>query len=66
MWTDGVTGLSEKPAADEHLVFGNLMDIDVEYQSDFHITDQTPTNERRVVVVVARFERSSVRDVWSV
>jgi hypothetical protein len=66
IWADSVTGLTEKTAEDERIVFGNLMDIDPEHQSDFDVTARTPTNNRRVVVVVARFERLSVRDVRSV
>jgi hypothetical protein len=66
VWADSVTGLSEKTAHDEHVVFGVLMDIDVVLQDQFEVTAKTPARSRRVVVAVARFPRRWVQDVETV
>lgn len=62
VWADAVTGLSEKTIHHEEIVFGVLMEIDVNRQSEFEVA----APGRRVEVVVARFPRHSVRDVRSV
>jgi len=66
VWADSVTGLSEKTAHDEYLVFGVLMDIDVDLQGQFEVTARPPVPGRRVEVAVARFPRSCVRDVVTI
>ena len=66
VWADSVTGLSEKTAHDEYLVFEALMDIDVDLQEQFEVTARPRVPGRRVVVAVARFPRSCVRDVVTV
>ena len=63
VWADAVTGLTEKTAQDEHIVFGVLIDIDVDLQSQFEVTARTPARNRRVEVAVARFPRGCVQDV---
>jgi hypothetical protein len=66
VWADAVTGLSEKTAHHEHLVFGVLMDIDADLQDQFEVTARSPARSRRVEVTVARFPRSCVQDVVTV
>jgi len=66
VWADSVTGQSEKTAHDEYLVFGVLMDIDVDLQEQFEVTARPRFPGRRVEVAVARFPRSCVRDVVTV
>ena len=66
VWADAVTGLTEKTAHHEHVVFEVLMDVDVDLQDQFEITARTPTGSRRVGVAVARFPRSCVQDVETV
>jgi hypothetical protein len=66
VWADAVTGLTEQTAHDEHIVFGVLMDIDVELQDQFEVTARAPAGSRRVEVAVARFPRACVRDVETV
>jgi hypothetical protein len=64
IWADAVTGLSG-PEDTRDYTFGVLMDIDPGLQDQFDVTARTPSNPRRVEVCVARFPRSSVRDVRS-
>ena len=66
VWADSVTGLSEKTARDEYLVFGVLMEIDVDRQGQFEVTARPRVPGRRVEVAVARFPRGCVRDVVTV
>jgi hypothetical protein len=66
VWADAVTGISEKTAHDEDIVFGVLMDIDVDRQGEFEVTARGVRPSRRVEVAVARFPRPSVREVRSV
>lgn len=66
VWADAVTGLSDKTIHDEEIVFGVLMDVDVDRQSEFEVTAQGRPPGRRVEVAVARFPRRSVREVRSV
>lgn len=66
VWADAVTGLSDKTLQDEEIVFGVLMDIDVDRQSEFDVTARGVKPGRRVEVAVARFPRRSVRMVRSV
>jgi hypothetical protein len=67
VWADAVTGLSEKTAHHEHVVFGVLMDVDVDLQDQFEVTARSAVGtNRRVEVAVARFPRGSVQDVRSV
>jgi hypothetical protein len=66
MWADSVSGLTEKTAHDEHVVFHVLMDIDVALQDQFEVTATAPADNRRVLVAVARFPRGCVQDVESV
>jgi hypothetical protein len=66
VWADAVTGLTEKTAHHEHVVFGVLMDIDVDLQDQFEVTARTPARSRRVMVAVARFPRGCVHDVETV
>lgn len=66
VWADAVTGISEKTAADDEIVFGVLMDIDPDRQDEFEITAKTAPASRRVEVAVARFPRPSVRGVRTV
>jgi hypothetical protein len=63
VWADTVAGLIEKTAHSEHVVFGVLMDIDVDLQEQFEVTASAPARSRRVEVAVARFPRSCVQDV---
>jgi hypothetical protein len=63
VWADTVAGLTEKTAHYEHVVFGVLMDIDVDLQERFEVTASAPARSRRVEVAVARFPRSCVQDV---
>jgi hypothetical protein len=63
VWADAVTGLTEKTADQEHIVFGILIDIDVDRQDRFEVTARAPARSRRVEVAVARFPRSCVQDV---
>lgn len=66
VWADAVTGLTEKTAHHEHVVFGVLMDIDADLQDQFEVTARAPARSRRVEVAVARFPRSCVQDVETV
>jgi hypothetical protein len=66
VWADAVTGLTEKTAHYEHIVFGVLMDIDVDLQGQFEVTARAPARSRRVEVAVARFPRDCVQDVETV
>jgi len=66
VWADAVTGLTEKTSHHEHVVFGALMDIDVDLQDQFDVTARAPARSRRVEVAVARFPRSCVQDVGTV
>jgi hypothetical protein len=66
VWADAVTGLTEKTAHHEHIVFGVLMDIDVDLQDGFEVTARGLVPGRRVEVAVARFPRSCVQDVVTV
>jgi hypothetical protein len=66
VWADAVTGLSEKTAHHEHVMFVVLMDIDVDLQDQFEVTARAPVRSRRVEVAVARFPRSCVLDVVTV
>jgi hypothetical protein len=66
VWADAVTGLSEKTSHQEHIVFGVLMDIDVDLQDQFEVTARAPVRSRRVEVAVARFPRGCVQDVVTV
>ncbi len=66
VWADAVTGLAEKAADDEHIVFGVLMDIDADVQDGFEVTARGLVPGRRVEVAVARFPRSCVQDVVTV
>jgi hypothetical protein len=42
VWADAVTGLTEKTAHHEHVVFRVMMDIDSDFQSQFEVTARTP------------------------
>jgi hypothetical protein len=66
VWADTVTGLTEKTAHHEHIVFGILMDVDLDLQSQFEVTARGLVPGRRVEVAVARFPRSCVQDVVTV
>jgi hypothetical protein len=66
VWADAVTGLTERTAHDEHVVFGVLMDIDSDLQSQFEVTARTPARSRRVEVAVARFPRGCVQGVETI
>ena len=66
VWADAVTGLTEKTADREHIVFGVLMDIDADLQDGFEVTARGLVPGRRVEVAVARFPRSCVQDVVTV
>ena len=66
VWADAVTGLTEKTAHQEHIVFGVLMDIDADLQDQFEVTARAPARSRRVEVAVARFPRSCVQEVETV
>jgi len=63
VWADAVSGLTEQTAEQKHIIFGVLMDIDVELQQDFEVTARAPARPRRVEVAVARFPRDCVQDV---
>jgi hypothetical protein len=65
IWADAVTGISDKTAKDPDIVFGALMDIDIDQQDGFDVTARGTAPGRRVEVAVARFPRASVRDVRS-
>ncbi len=64
IWADGVEGLSGPEGVRDYL-FSNLIDVPVDEQEAFDVTARTPANPQRVVVTVARFPRSAVRDVES-
>jgi hypothetical protein len=66
VWADSVTGLTEKTAHHEYIVFGILVDLDVDLQSQYEITARGVTPGRRVEVAVARFPRNCVQDVVTV
>lgn len=66
VWADAVTGLSEKTAHHEHVVFGVLLDVNPDLQDQFEVTARAPARSRRVEVAVARFPRSCVQDVGTV
>jgi hypothetical protein len=66
VWADAVTGLTEKTAHHEHVVFGVLMDIDVDLQDQFEVTARGLVPGRRVEVAVARFPRSCLQDVETI
>jgi hypothetical protein len=65
IWADGVEGLDDTTAGPEHIVFSVLMDVDVFLQTEFERTGRTKPPGRRVVVAVARFPRSTVKEVRS-
>jgi hypothetical protein len=65
VWAHSVTGLTEKTAHHQHIVFGVLMDIAVGLQDQFEVTARTVKPGPRVEVAVARFPRECVRDVVS-
>jgi len=62
VWADAVTGIAGTED-DRDYEFGCLMDIDPELQVEFEVSARTPSNPRRVEVVVARFPRAAVRCV---
>lgn len=64
VWADTMTGLSG-PEDQRDYEFGVLMDIEPALQVEFDVTARTPSNPSRVEVCVARFPRSSVKDVHS-
>lgn len=64
VWADAVAGLAG-PDDQRDYSFGCLMDIDPALQSKFEVTARTPSNPRRVEVLVARFPRATVRDIQS-
>lgn len=66
VWADAVTGLTEKTAHHEHIVFGVLMDMDVDLQDGFEVTARGAAPSRRVEVAVARFPRGCVQHVVTV
>jgi len=66
VWADAVTGLTEKTAHHEQIVFGVLMDIDLELQDQFEVTARAPASSRRVEVAVVRFPRDCVQSVETV
>lgn len=66
VWADAVTGLNEKTAHHEHIVFGVLMDIDLDLQDQYEVTARAPVRSRRVEVAVTRFPRRSVQNVETV
>jgi len=66
VWADAVTGLTEKTAHDEDIVFGVLMDIDPDIQDQFEVTARALVRSRHVEVAVARFPRGCVQDVVTV
>ncbi len=63
VWAHAVTGLTDKTAHQEHIVFGVLTDIAVGLQ--VQVTARTVKPSPRVEVAVARFPRDCVRDVVS-
>jgi hypothetical protein len=65
IWADAVTGLTEKTAHHEHIVFGVLMDIAVGLQDQFEVTARPVKPDPRVEVAVARFPRDCVLYVVS-
>jgi hypothetical protein len=64
VYADSVTGLSG-PEDTRDYVFGSLMDVSPELQNEFEVTAGTPSDPRRVEVMVARFPRATVRNVSS-
>ena len=66
VWADTVTGLTEKTAHHEHVVFGVLMDIDADLQDQFEVTARGRARGSRVEVAVARFPRRCVQNVVTV
>lgn len=64
VWADTVTGLAG-PDDGRDFLFGCLMDIEPELQDAFEVSARTPSNPRRVEVVVARFPRNAVQDITS-
>jgi hypothetical protein len=64
VWADAVEGLAG-PEDQRDYSFGCLMDIDPALQGEFEVTARTPSNPRRVEVLVARFPRATVRDIHS-
>jgi hypothetical protein len=66
VWADAVTGWTEQTADHEHVVFGVLIELDVDRQDQFEVTARTPARSRRVEVAVARFPRGCVQGVETV
>ena len=62
VWADSATGLSG-PEDERDYLFECLMDIDPDVQSEFDVTARTPSNPKRVLVLVARFPRAAVLKV---
>jgi hypothetical protein len=62
IWAHAVAGLSDTQD-DTDYVFGVLMDVEPELQSEFEVTARTPADSRRIEVAVARFPRGSVQDI---
>jgi hypothetical protein len=64
VWADAVEGLAG-PDHPRDYSFGCLMDIEPALQDQFDVTARTPSNPRRVWVLVARFPWATVRDIQS-
>lgn len=64
VYADCVTGLSAPDETSDY-VFGSLMDVSTEVQEEFEVAARTPSDPRRVEVMVARFPRAAVPDVRS-
>jgi hypothetical protein len=62
VWADGVQGLD---GAGPNLVFDCLMDVEPVDQQQVDINCRTPSNPKRVCVVVAKLPRAIVREVRS-
>lgn len=64
VWADSAEGLAgPDDLRDYH--FGNLMEVAEPAQVDFDVVATTPSDPQRVVVTVAQFPRSAVREVLS-
>jgi hypothetical protein len=62
VWAHSVEGLAGDEDTRDYK-FENLMDIAVEEQGEFDIGGRTPSNPERVLVTVAIFPRSAVKDI---
>ncbi|MCW2786959.1 MAG: hypothetical protein JWP74_3476 [Marmoricola sp.] len=62
VWADSAEGLAGEDDLLDHR-FCKLLDVPFEHQHHFEIVGRTPINPERIIVTVAVFPRTSVREV---